>query len=97
MVDITTVSFVVGILGLAVTVVWLLISQFQMRKLLGFLARLVESLRREGRATGDIEKQELEQRQRVQQWREFRDFAKGVGWFLEYLRSEEDEYGEEDY
>lgn len=64
------------------------------------LRREVESLRRASKgaetsqqALVEIERQKLAERQREAEWRKTRDLAKGLGWLLDHLSTNE---GEED-
>jgi hypothetical protein len=86
MVDAATVGLLaVGIIGLLISVIYLVVNQAQMKKVLGKLGAIMDSMRKERAAAGDIEQQKLLQREREQQWRELRDLAKGARWFFENL------------
>ena len=65
---------------------------------LSSMRREVEKLRRTSGTTVategalvEIEKQKLAQRQREAEWRKTRDFAKGLGWLLGRMSSNDDE------
>lgn len=93
--DAAAMSVIVGLVGLGLTVIWLVRSERQKKELM-HVGKLADTISRERETNAELERQKLLQRQHEQQYRETRDFFKMMGWLWERF-SEEDEYDEGDY
>jgi ABC-type transport system involved in cytochrome bd biosynthesis fused ATPase/permease subunit len=93
------------ILTLCVSIIAVILTYVDMRKRLSqeqefskSMANLINTLREElklfrkkSSTSDDIERQKLLFKKEQQQWNQFKDIAKAIGWFMEQAENEEDE------
>ena len=62
-----------------------------MAKLVNTMREELELFRKQSKTSEDLERQKLLAQQGKQQWKQFTDIAKGIGWILEHAENDEEE------
>lgn len=91
MVDIATLGIGLAALAVGLPSLWLTIRH---TKMLRHTSELVDTMYQKETETSDLKRQELLQRKQEQEYRQFRDFAKALGWLIDHVPDEDEE---EDY